>query len=82
VLALITAYVATGISKKWINKTNRQFKLIPDQTNSNHNSALPKKTQYKKTISLKKIEQILDIKNIPGVNQLEKIKQIYITKTL
>jgi hypothetical protein len=31
-------------------------------------------------MSLEEIEQILGIKNIPGVDQLEQIKQIYVTK--
>jgi hypothetical protein len=33
-------------------------------------------------MSLEEIEQILGIKNIPGVDQLEDIKQIYVTKAL
>jgi hypothetical protein len=33
-------------------------------------------------MSLEEIEQILSIKNIPGVNQLEEIKQIYVVKAL
>lgn len=79
-LALVTACVATGISKEWIDETNRQLKLIPDQTDPSHNSALPGGAQYEKAMSLEEIEQILGIKNIPGVNQLEEIKQIYVTK--
>ena len=33
-------------------------------------------------MSLEEIKQILNIKNIPGINQLEEIKQIYVTKAL
>jgi hypothetical protein len=31
-------------------------------------------------MSLEEIEKILGIKNIPGVDQLEETKQIYVTK--
>jgi hypothetical protein len=36
--------------------------------------------QYEKAMSIEEIEQILSIKNIPGVDQLEEIKQIYVAK--
>tara|TARA_R110002033_G_scaffold132580_2_gene172390 strand:- start:94 stop:405 length:312 start_codon:yes stop_codon:yes gene_type:complete len=79
-LALITACVATGISKEWIDETNKQLKLSPDQTNPSHTSTLPGGAQYEKAMSLEEIEQTLGIKNIPGVDQLEEIKQIYVAK--
>ena len=79
-LALITACVATGISKDWIDETSQQLKLIPNQTNPSHNSTLPGGAQYEKAMSLEEIEQIIGIKNIPGVDQLEEIKKIYVTK--
>ena len=81
-LVLITTCVATGISKEWIDETNQQFKLIPDQTNPSYTSTLPRGAQYEKAMSLKEIEQIIGIKNIPGVDQLEEIKQIYVTKAV
>ena len=56
-LALVTACVATGISKEWIDETNRQLKLIPSQTNS----VLPEGAQYEKAMSLEEIEQSLGI---------------------
>ena len=80
VLALGTACVATGISKEWIDETNRQLKLIPNQINPSHTSILPGGAKYEKAMSLEKIEQTLGIKHIPDTNQLEEIKQIYITK--
>ncbi|MCJ1360343.1 MAG: hypothetical protein MMC33_010348 [Icmadophila ericetorum] len=46
----------------------------------NHTSTLPGGAQYEKAMSLEEIEQIIGIKNIPGVDQLEEIKQIYVTK--
>ena len=70
-----------GISKEWIDEANRQLKLIPEQTNPSHTSALPEGAQYEKAMSLEEIEQILGIKNIPGVDLFEEIKQIYETKT-
>jgi hypothetical protein len=79
-LALVTACVATGISKEWIDGTNQQLKLIPDQTNPSHTSTLPRGAQYEKAMSLEEIEQTLGIKNIPGVDQLGEIKQIYAVK--
>jgi hypothetical protein len=33
-------------------------------------------------MSLEEIKQIISIKNIPRVDQLEEIKQIYVTKAL
>jgi hypothetical protein len=41
---------------------------------------LSEEAQYEKAMSLKKIEQILDIKNISDIDKLKKIKQIYVTK--
>ncbi|KFY03277.1 hypothetical protein V490_00233 [Pseudogymnoascus sp. VKM F-3557] len=75
-----SACVATGISKEWIDETNEQLKLIPDQTSPSHTSTLPGGAQYEKAMSLEEIEQILGIKNIPGVDQLEEIKQTYVAK--
>lgn len=72
--------MATGISKEWIDETNQQLKMIPNQTNPSHTSTLPGGAQYEKAMSLEEIEQIIGIKNIPGVDQLEEIKQIYETK--
>ncbi len=72
--------MATGISKEWIDETNQQLKLIPDQTNPSQTSILPGGAQYEKAMSIEEIEQILGIKNIPGVDQLEEIKQIYVAK--
>jgi ethanolamine transporter EutH len=43
---------------------------------------LPEGAQYKKAITLDEIEQILGIKNIPGIDQLEEIKQIYVIRAL
>jgi hypothetical protein len=63
-----------GVSKEWIDETNQQLKLIPDQTNPSYASTLPRGAQYEKAMSLEEIEQILGIKNIPSVNQLEEIK--------
>ena len=65
-LALATACVATRVSKEWIDKTNRKLKLAPDQ--------------HEKAMSLEEIEQILSIKNLPGVDQLKDIETIYMTK--
>lgn len=79
-LALITACVTTEINKEWINETNQQLKLILNQTNLSYTSMLSEEAQYEKAMSLKKIEQILDIKNISDIDKLKKIKQIYVTK--
>jgi hypothetical protein len=56
--------------------------LIPDQTTPSYTLTLPGGAQYKKAMSLEEIEQIISIKNIPGVDQLEEIKQIYMTNAL
>lgn len=79
-LALITACVTTEINKEWIDETKQQLKLILNQTNLSYTSMLSEEAQYEKAMSLKKIEQILDIKNISDIDKLKKIKQIYVTK--
>jgi hypothetical protein len=82
-LALVTACVAMGISKEWIDETNQQLKLIPNYlTNPSYTSALPRGAQYEKAMSLEEVEQILSIKNIPSVDPLEEITHINVTKAL
>ena len=56
--------------------------MIPNQTNPSYTSILPRGAQYKKAMSLEEIKQIIGIKNIPSIDQLKEIKQIYVAKAL